>query len=157
MKELTEKEYMVLTVILKETETQVRAYHSLTLEQAGILKTDDTGLLFDNLQKRQAVIDEINSLQEKAKPYLQLYDQIKQVNQADKNNAKITEIEDLLGKIRDVLIDAQKIDDQNKQAAMAKKDLYGAEAKRLSKSRKSIRLYNGNELLSDPVFFDNKN
>ena len=154
MKELTEEEFKDICAVLIETKAWVKTYQSLTRDQTAIINTDDTDLLIDNIRERQSVIDEINKLQEKVKPYLQRHDQVRY--QAEKNDIKAATIENLLENLRAILADTQKVDKQNRKMAMIKQNLYGTKAKRVSISRKSIKLYNGNEFFSDPVFFDNK-
>ncbi|NLO47900.1 MAG: hypothetical protein GX111_06235 [Clostridiales bacterium] len=150
----TDETFKDICAALIETEARAKTYQSLTREQTGIIDTDDTDRLIENIRKRQSVIDEINKLQEKVKPYLQLHNQVK--FQAEKNDIRTAEIENLLQSIRAILADTQKIDIQNRKAAMTKMNLYGSKARQVSISRKSIKRYNGDEFFSDPVFFDDR-
>jgi hypothetical protein len=154
MNEFSDKEYTQLTALLEQTQTQILCYSELTRKQLEILESDDADALLKNLEERQTVINGINRLQQKASLLLQLYDHYKTLAAA--HDRKVQRVDGLLDQARDALRAIQINDAKNLEKAKQNRDRYGAEVKRLSKSKKSIKLYNQTDFLSGPVFFDNK-
>ncbi len=115
----------------------------LTLLQTSILEKEDVEGFVSNLDMRQSVLERLTAVQ----------DRIEAHAEASRDDQVTRALDTEAGRIVAEIAEA---DAKNHDLAVAMRDRFGAEAKRMSQSRKSVSLYAAGETVTNTGYLDTK-
>ena len=140
--------------MLTNIEELTNSFYSLTCKQTEILEFGSVEQLDKNISERQSIIDSIDAINREVGNLLNTYKHIELETTSD--DPQIRQLALIRERIREKLNQTRGINEKNEKMAYEKRDELRAEAARVSMSHKSIRAYNQDMTIAEPVYYDKK-
>ena len=131
----------------------LREFHELTLQQERLIELEETAVLKENLNQRQELITEIDTLHQELNLLMQTYSEYSQQAGAD---PAAQEIGALQQESQKLLQEIAALDEQNQARTARQIDRFRDEVKRLSLGRRTIQSYNQSISALGSELFDKK-
>lgn len=148
------EQYARIMELQQQKKTLLQEFHGLAQLQQEIIEREDTTALQGNLNRRQELITQVDTLHQELDLLMQSYPPIRQ--QLGESHPQVAALTALQNEIQDILRQIAALDTQNQARAARQLQHFRDEIKRLSLGRKTLQSYSQGAVSLGSELFDKK-